>query len=770
MIGKKQIFSWFLVGILFYPWVLRASNLPSYQEALITLNRLDSLCKNHLKDRKLDSLWLSACNLKDLASRWNTIHPDDRQVTFYLMVGYLHQSNVFNLQDRSKEAIEGYKKALRLSFQIGDTLRRHSIYNNLGILNHKLGKYDNALYFHKWALFERKRMKDTILLGDSYHSLGLIYLEENRFSQAHWLLKKLLQYRKTKGLSVEKIADIFNNLGRICSNEGDWILATLYYGKAFRLYSEAENRDGQIYILNNLSSVLGNLGFVDQAEYLLKVALAILPDKASVFFGDLNLTLGSIYLESQKMGKALAHFKRSQATYLRLESSHKLAKLNRTMGKFYAKNHQWDFARKSLRSSLNYFEANQVLGEVCSILQEYAASFPPSHSDSMVYYLKRSLDMSTKEKLISERALALVKLGNHYLNSGDLNKAIYYFDRCLATPPNPLSVGYFQEAGRGLVSCYEALGKWQEAESLNAVWSVSSDSIKQQSEKVKERLNSFILTQTQLRESVRNSDILGDVRRKHAASNRLNLFFILGVLLALAVTVIFALLIYIRKREQEGIRIKLESDLVGLKGMINQHFMANTMNAIKALINQGKTDSADVYLNKFSALLRGALSQSKNTMIPLEEELRFIRLYIELEQFRFPRQIQFELMVDPKLETNLILVPAMLLQPILENSVLHGRRGPDCTLNISLTLFPQAGRLVFLLRDDGIGIKVGIKKKQSNRQASYGIDLTEQRIKLLGNQYKIKVDFTVDELIDSEGMVSGTQVILEVPLTNSPYS
>jgi len=249
-----------------------------------------------------------------------------------------------------------------------------------------------------------------------------------------------------------------------------------------------------------------------------------------------------------------------------------------------------------------------------------------------------------------------------------------------------------------------------------------------------------------------------------------NMFYLLGVLLALAVTVIFALLIYIQKREQEGIRIKLESDLVGLKSMINQHFMANTMNAIKALINQGKTESADVYLTKFSALLRGALSQAKNTMIPLEEELRFIRLYIELEQLRFPGQIQFEYSVDPQLETNLILVPAMLLQPILENSVQHGRRGPDCPLNISLTLFPQAERLVILLQDDGIGIKVGKKNKQTNRQDSFGIDLTEQRIKLLGNKYKVKVDFNVDEVIDSKGMVSGTRVIIEVPFTNTSYS
>jgi len=80
--GKKQIFWLFLTGVFCGPWLLSASNLPSYQEALITLNRLDSLCKIHLKDRKLDSLWFSACSLKDLASGWNAIHPDDREVTF----------------------------------------------------------------------------------------------------------------------------------------------------------------------------------------------------------------------------------------------------------------------------------------------------------------------------------------------------------------------------------------------------------------------------------------------------------------------------------------------------------------------------------------------------------------------------------------------------------------------------------------------------------------------------------------------------------------
>jgi LytS/YehU family sensor histidine kinase len=214
----------------------------------------------------------------------------------------------------------------------------------------------------------------------------------------------------------------------------------------------------------------------------------------------------------------------------------------------------------------------------------------------------------------------------------------------------------------------------------------------------------------------------------------------------------------------------MESDFSGLKGMINQHFMANILNSIKSLVNQGEIETADTYLNKFSALLRGVLNQTKSTLIPLDEELRFIHLYIELEQLRFPGQIEFEVVVDPQLDSKNIFVPAMLLHPILENSIQHGRRGGEIPLKLFLTIFPQAGRLVCMVQDDGIGLEAAQTRNAAGKNFSFGLSLTEQRIKLLGKQLKVQVDLHIEDVLDAQSQSSGTRVVLQIPLTYSSVS
>lgn len=84
---------------------------------------------------------------------------------------------MFNIESRNKEAVQRYKKALDLSVQISDSIKRHSIYNNIGILYFKMGHLNNAFQFHRLALLERIRMRDSVLLGETYSSLGLLYLE-----------------------------------------------------------------------------------------------------------------------------------------------------------------------------------------------------------------------------------------------------------------------------------------------------------------------------------------------------------------------------------------------------------------------------------------------------------------------------------------------------------------------------------------------------------------------------------------------------------------
>jgi tetratricopeptide (TPR) repeat protein len=470
------------------------------------------------------------------------------------------------------------------------------------------------------------------------------------------------------------------------------------------------------------------------------------------------------------MPKALTHLMQSQRIFLKLESAHKLAALNRSLGKFYVQNHQISLARSAFRTSLRYYESGRIFGIACYVLQEYASTFERSHSDSLFYFLNRSLDLATEKNLEAERASTLVKLGTYFLNIGDLPQAFSHFEVCLKTAQGTDSALYKQEARRGLISCYESEGKWKEAAVLNEEWLFENQLSGGVNNKIKEQLQSLLQAQSYLQESIRSANKIGELRRRQATNNRAFFMVLLGVLLALAITVIFSLLIYIRKREHDALRLKMESDFSGLKGMINQHFMANILNSIKSLVNQGEIETADTYLNKFSALLRGVLNQTKSTLIPLDEELRFIHLYIELEQLRFPGQIEFEVVVDPQLDSKNIFVPAMLLHPILENSIQHGRRGGEIPLKLFLTIFPQAGRLVCMVQDDGIGLEAAQTRNAAGKNFSFGLSLTEQRIKLLGKQLKVQVDLHIEDVLDAQSQSSGTRVVLQIPLTYSSVS
>ena len=770
MIGKKHFFGVLLALVFGFSRLFGSAGLPPFQDTLSHLNKLDLACKVHLKNLQLDSMRLVAAELKGLASAWIASHPSDRQGSYYLMVGYLHQSNGYNLESKNTQAIQGYERALALSIQIGDSIKRHSIYNNMGVLYHNLGQFNRAFHFHSLALAERLRIQDSIFLGDTYNSLGIIYMEWKRYDEAALYFQWSLRYRRGIGAPVEKLAETFNNLGRVWAHREKWILGTMYYGMAWRLFLEERNQFGQVYILNNVAVVLRSFGFYKQAQDLLKLALLALPDKQNVVYGDLHFNLGNIYFENRQMPQALTHLMQSQRIFLKLESAHKLAVLNRSLGKFYVQNHQISLARSAFRKYLRYYESGRIFGIACYVLQEYASTFERSDSDSLFYFLNRSLDLATEKNLKAERASTLVKLGTYFLNIGDLPQAFAHFEVCLKTAQGTDSALYMQEARRGLISCYESEGKWKEAAVLNEEWLFENRLSGGVNNKIKEQLQNLLQAQSHLQESIQSANKIGELRRRQATKNWAYLMVLLGVLLALAITVIFSLLIYIRKREHDALRLKMESDFSGLKGMINQHFMANILNSIKSLINQGKIETADTYLNKFSALLRGVLNQTKSTLIPLDEELRFIHLYIELEQLRFPGQIEFEVVVDPQLDSKNIFVPAMLLHPILENSIQHGRRGGEIPLKLFLTIFPQAGRLVCMVQDDGIGLEAAQTGNAAGKNFSFGLSLTEQRIKLLGKQLKVQVDLHIEDVLDAQSQASGTRVVLQIPLTYSSVS
>lgn len=251
-------------------------------------------------------------------------------------------------------------------------------------------------------------------------------------------------------------------------------------------------------------------------------------------------------------------------------------------------------------------------------------------------------------------------------------------------------------------------------------------------------------------------------------------------LLILLITGIIILVVRFRiKRErirnyQELLEFKARLSSLeqqSLNASMNRHFIFNSLNSIQYFINTQDRHSANKYLTNFAKLIRKNLDSSSeaNNMVSLDEEIERLELYLSLEAMRF--KDRFEYVIDTgNIDTENILVPAMLLQPFIENSIIHGILPNEEKKGlIELKIIDKGDYLEVIIQDNGVGIDYSLKKKHNIQgdHRSQGMEITSKRIALL-NKISNK-NFTMDGPFQIEGenrLINGTRVILKIPVNN----
>lgn len=228
--------------------------------------------------------------------------------------------------------------------------------------------------------------------------------------------------------------------------------------------------------------------------------------------------------------------------------------------------------------------------------------------------------------------------------------------------------------------------------------------------------------------------------------------FLLGLLLCLVVA---ATILYLRFGRIKRTRQLAELKLKALRSQMNPHFLFNALGSIQSLIVRNNNDTANRYLTDFSKLLRDVLDSSDKQLIPLADELSRIRLYLQLERLRTPfeTRITVDASVDPELEE----IPGMLLQPIVENAVIHGIV-PQGGGEIEINIYKKENTLYCEIADNGKGFE--IRPENSGR---FGLRNTEERLRLLNKQYRSGIGISLKNRQDTEQQ-SGCRVIISIPV------
>ena len=230
---------------------------------------------------------------------------------------------------------------------------------------------------------------------------------------------------------------------------------------------------------------------------------------------------------------------------------------------------------------------------------------------------------------------------------------------------------------------------------------------------------------------------------------------------------IFYFLSLIRLRQQLRLQsVRHELEIKALRAQMNPHFIFNCMNTIDAYILRKKFLEASDYLQKFSKLIRKILENSESQTISIEQEIQTLKLYVELEQERFSHSFVSYFDIEPELMTNDYQIPSLVLQPFVENAILHGIRhltGREGLVSVILkkTKNESGEDILFCqIQDNGIGRKASsiINQQRQASHKSMGVNVTLERIHTYQAIYGNKMETIVSDLEE------GTQIEIKLPL------
>ena len=188
-----------------------------------------------------------------------------------------------------------------------------------------------------------------------------------------------------------------------------------------------------------------------------------------------------------------------------------------------------------------------------------------------------------------------------------------------------------------------------------------------------------------------------------------------------------------QKRSLQEARLKTqEAEITALRNQMNPHFVFNALNSIQNFIFKNDIRQANFYLSKFSKLMRDGLQFSRKKMISLDEELTFLKAYLDLETMRFPGRFGYKLEVDDTLDLSRVQVPPFLFQPLLENAVKHAFKDIDYP-GVLAVGFHKASQdhLEVRIQDNGPGFQWRATPRSDKPHRSMGLQIVQDRIALL---------------------------------------
>lgn len=374
-------------------------------------------------------------------------------------------------------------------------------------------------------------------------------------------------------------------------------------------------------------------------------------------------------------------------------------------------------------------------------------------------YISKSIQMAELTHNNLTKATALVNMALLNLQTKNFTQAEKFAKEGLQLSKEVGNLQFQREAWDALQNVYEQTGRFRKSLEAYKQYNLLNDSLIS-SEKKKE----IARKEMQFQFDKKRALALAELKRQHIIKRAL-----IGGTAFLLLAALLGLVLYKKKRDAEEKKKEAEfkslvsdTEMKALRSQMNPHFIFNSLGAISDFMIKNNAKLADQYLGKFSTLMRMVLENSEQKEIPLSEDIKALELYMELEALRLNYRFTFHINMEDDIDAGNTLVPPLLMQPFVENSIRHGLPENQSMGKITIHLKRQNDMLICNIEDNGTGIE---KTKETKSKApqinkkSLGIKITQSRIDILNQDNKSKV---ASMKIRDYGR--GTNVEIKLPL------
>ncbi|MEM9919225.1 MAG: histidine kinase [Bacteroidota bacterium] len=490
-----------------------------------------------------------------------------------------------------------------------------------------------------------------------------------------------------------------------------------------------------------------------EAQEILRLA-GLDEKKQAGDWGDIYRTAGNIELfTSKNTDTVLYYFDLSRDCYARIPDSNRLARLFTNYAIVYDWRKESSKADSTFRQSIELYKQLGNVEHLAEVYLDYA-TFHASR-----FKTKKEvewLDSSNTWLAKAEQLQPSNKAEIYFQYGANLhNKALYipeferlYFDSASVYYERVLSIGVAEKNTRyvemvsmqlaklcsqiGTSACRDLLTK------ASLAYQAISDSTTQAIQQASRIMEKF---------------------REEESKQSIRQIYIIGLILILGLIILFVIPL-----QSSKIKLLL-ARMEALRSQMNPHFISNSLNAIDLLIHQDRNEEASEYIIDFSRLCRLILNNSKKNLISLEKELETLGYYLSLEKLRMRKKLEYTIEIDPDIDQKKTMIPPMLLQPFIENAIIHGIQNKQAPGHLLLSISTPTDQLMeCIVEDDGVGRQKAkaLQKESVLDRTSWGIHITQERIDALKRTKGTKIN--IIDLKDANGLATGTRIIIRCPI------